>query len=166
MANANNPQGNPANKVLKIGSINIWGLSSRSNFCLNKYVEDEGLDILTLQELNGPIGEFNPANLVIENMSHITDTNHAANKGTAIYVSNKFSLTKLDTISKLSKNIDTSWGLVVAEGKKIIIASVYVKLNYEPGIAEVLNMLKEAERMQNKLKAHGIVLTGDFNARH
>ena len=95
MANTNQSNSNTVNKVLKIGSINIWGLSSCSNFCLNKFVEDEGLDILTLQELKGPIGELNPNNLLLDNMSHITDTNNSENKGTAIYVSNKFSLTKL-----------------------------------------------------------------------
>ena len=126
MANTNQSNSNTVNKVLKIGSINIWGLSSRSNFCLNKYVEDEGLDILTLQELKGPIGELNPNNLLLDNMSHITDTNNSENKGTAIYVSNKFSLTKLETISKLSKNIDTCWGLIVAQGKRIIIGCAYI----------------------------------------
>ena len=166
MASTNQSNSNSVNKTLKIGSINIWGLSNRSNFCLNKYVEEENLDILTVQELKGPTGELNPDNLVLDNMSYITDTNNAANKGTAIYVNNNFSLTKLDTISKLSKNIDTCWGLVVAQGKRIIIGCAYVKLNYEPGIAEVLNMLKEAERMKDQLKAYGIVLTGDFNSRH
>ena len=155
-----------AYKSLTIGSINISGLSNRSQFCLNKYIYDENTDILTVQELAGPRGEVNPCNLEIDNMNYIRDTNNASNKGAALYVNQKHSLTKLDSISKLSKNIDSCWGLVVAYGKRFIIGSVYAKLNYEPAIKEILDMLKAAEGMQGKLKAAGIILTGDVNARH
>ena len=161
-----NIQDKAGKKFLKIGSINIGGMSDRSNFCLNKYIEDEDLDVLTVQELKGAVGELNPSHLYLDNMSYITDTNNAANKGVGIYANHNISLTKLEVISKMSSNIDTCWGLIVAHGKRYIIGSVYVKLNYNSAIEEVLNMLRAAEQMQRKLKASGIILTGDFNARH
>ena len=42
----------------------------------------------------------------------------------------------------------------------------YVKLNHKPAITEVMKMLKAAEQKQIEHKAAGIILTGDFNARH
>ena len=166
MANTNFQQRKSAFKNLTIGTINICGLSKRSQFCLNKYIDDENIDALAVQEIAGAIGELNPSNLELHNMSHIRDTNNATNKGAALYVNHRHSLTKLESISKLSKNIDSCWGLVVAHGKRFIIGSVYAKLNYEPAIKETLNMLKEAEQLQGKLKAAGIILMGDLNARH
>ena len=166
MANTNIQQEKPVKKVIKIGSINIGGMSDRSNFCLNKFIEDEGLDVLTVQELRGAVGELNPSHLHLNNMNYIIDTNNAANKGAGIFADHNISLTKLEAISKMSINIDSCWGLILVHGKRYIIGSVYVKLDYNPAIPEILEMLKIAEQMQQKLKATGIILTGDFNARH
>ena len=166
MSNTNTQPRKADNKNLTIGTINICGLSPRSQFSLNKYSYDECIDILAVQELAGSRGEVNPSNLLLDNMNFIRDTNNSANKGAALYVNHKHSLTKLDSISKLSKNIDSCWGLVVAYGKRFIIGSIYAKLNYEPAIKEILEMLKAAEGMQGKLKAAGIIMTGDLNARH
>ena len=166
MSNTNTQQSKLIKKVIKIGSINIGGMSDRSNFCLNKYIEDEGFDVLTVQELRGAVGELNPTHLPLDNMNYIIDTNNAVNKGAAIYAHHNISLTKLEAISKMSTNIDSCWGLILAHGKRYIIGSVYAKLDYNSAIPEILEMLKNAEKMQQKLKATGIILTGDFNARH
>ena len=68
--------------------------------------------------------------------------------------------------SKMSKNLDSCWGLVVAHKKRFIFGNIYVKLNYKEAIPEVLKMLEAAKQKQAELKASGIILTGDFNARH
>ena len=150
------------NKTIKICTINICGLSVRSKMLVNKYNDIKDIDILAVQET----GSGDLLNLELLNMSVICDTNKASNKGTALYVNNKHSITKLDTISKLSRNIDSCWGLVVIGKKRYIIGNVYVKLNHKPAITEVLKMLRAAEQKQTELKASGIILTGDFNARH
>ena len=143
---------------VKLGSINICGLSNHSKLVINKYIEDEEIDWLAVQET----GSDNISNLELHNMSFICDTNKAANKGTALYVRNNYSITKLESISKLSKNIDSCWGLVVSHNKRYIIGNVYVKLNYKTAIQDVLKMLKAASEKQTELKASGIILTGDF----
>ena len=162
MANPRTNNSNISNKKLKLGSINICGLSERSKLCLNKFIDSDNIDILALQET----GTVDPTQLELVNMSAICDTNNAANKGTGLYVNNQHSISKLESLSKQTKHIDSCWGLVVAHKKRYIVGNVYVKLNYKPAITEVLNMLKAAEQMQEKLKASGIILTGDFNARH
>ena len=83
-----------ANKTIKLCTINICGMSSRSQFTLNKFVEDEEIDILAMLETN----TTQPAKLELENMSFICDTNKAANKGAALYTRDKYSITKLETI--------------------------------------------------------------------
>ena len=126
---------------IKIGSINICGLSSRSKMMLEKYIDDEAYDVMVVQET----GTDDPQKMEICNMNVIADNNKASNRGVAIYVNNKkCSITKLNSISQPYKNIDSTWGLTVIENNRYIIGTVYMKLNYQYGMAETLNMLKEA----------------------
>ena len=55
---------------------------------------------------------------------------------------------------------------MVAHNKRFIVGNIYVKLNHKPAIQEVMKMLQAAKVKQVELKASGIILTGDFNARH
>ena len=152
---------NSSNKI-KLCTLNICGLSERSKLVINKYVDSKEIDILCLQET----GTDDSSKLEIHNMCNISDTNKAANKGVALYVRNKHTITKLDNISKLSKNLDSCWGLVVIAKKRYIIGNLYVKLNHKPAMNEVSRMLTAAEQKQRELKAVGIIVSGDFNARH
>ena len=149
-----------SNIKIKICTINISGLSSRSLFMLDKYFHDCEFDLAGVQE-TGPIEKEN-----VNNMSYITDDNQAANKGTMIYINKKHSITKLHCISELSKQIDTTWGLAIIRSKRYIVGSVYLKLNYASGIQELINMLNRAYDLQRKYKASGVIVFGDFNARH
>ena len=149
-------------KRVSLCSINICGLSDRSKLCLDKYNEDHKFDVVAVQET----GTSDKTKLNLENMVVITDTNNAANKGSALFVNNKHSVTQLQSISKLSKSLDSTWGLTVINKKRYIIGSVYVKLDHPEAIQEVITMLNSAHQMINKFKAAGIMLIGDFNARH
>ena len=162
MANKQEITKSNQNINLNMGSINICGFSNRSRMMVNQYVNAEKLDVLAVQETDTNIKE----NLELDNMNLIYDTNDAANKGAALYVNNKHSLTKLESISKRSKHLDSSWGLLFAYKKRYIVGSIYVKLNHKPAIEETIKMLKEAEVQKTKFKAKGIILLGDFNARH
>ena len=148
--------------LLKLKTVNVCGLSERTAFALNRYIDVDQIDIIALQETNTSDNE----RLQLQNMFCISDPNKAANKGAALYVKNSYTITKLDEISKISKNIDSCWGLVIANNKKIIVGSIYVKLNYSQAIKEVIKMLDKAVIIQKQLKATGIILAGDFNARH
>lgn len=137
-------------------------MSDRSQFALNKFLDTQQIDVMFLQETN----TTDPEKLVLNNMSFICDTNKATNRGAALYASDQHSITKLEEISKLSKHIDSSWGLVIIRNQRFIIGSIYAKLNYKPAIREVMKMLKAAEKRKMELKACGVILSGDFNARH
>lgn len=145
---------------LRLCTLNICGLSHRSKFVLNKFNSDLDIDILALQET----GTTDAAKLELENMGFIHDANSAKNRGAALYVNNKFSIKNLDSIS--SACIDSCWGLLHIHSKRLIVGSVYVKLNVKTAMSEVLKMLKVAQQKQIQLQAAGIILTGDFNARH
>ena len=99
-------------------------------------------------------------------MKAIADDNNAKNKGAAIFVNKKFSITKLEEINEISKEIDASWGLAVVNRTRYIMGSVYVKDNYPNAINDVIKMLDKAHSLIRKLKAVGIILSGGFNARH
>ena len=148
--------------ILKLKTINICGLSDKSKFTLNHYIEKEDIGILALQELDTAKKD----SMQLDNMSCITDTNDGANKGAALYVKNTYSITRLEEISQISTNIDTCWGLVIANNKKYIIGSIYAKADYPHAIKEAIQMLEKATDLQKKHKATGVILAGDFNARH
>ena len=147
---------------MKLGSINICGLSDRSKFTLDKYVDSKQFDALFVQETNRSDLE----KLKLTNMKVIMDDNKASNKGAALYVNRKFTITKLKEINEISKNIDASWGLGEIKKKRYILGSVYVKLEYHNAITDVIKMLEKAHSLMKKLKAVGVILSGDFNARH
>ena len=153
---------NSVGTKIKLCTVNICGMSERSKFALNKYIEDKQIDLLAVQEID----TTDQVKLELINRSVICDTNKAANKGAALYISDKFSITKLEAISKISKNIDSCWGLVVIRNRRYIIGNVYAKLKYRPAIKEIMKMLKAAKDRQQELKATGVILTGVFNARH
>ena len=158
--NSTNPRSNDIN--LNIGTINICGLSERSKMVLNHYANSKNFDALAVQETQTNLKE----NLELDNMQVIQDTNNAANKGACLLVSNRHSITKLENIPKISKHLDSCWGLLLAHKKRYIIGSIYVKLNYKPAMEIVMKMLHKAEKKKTEFKASGIILLGDFNARH
>ena len=147
---------------IKLCSINICGLSERSKMVLNNYTHKEKIDVLAIQETGTSVKK----SLELHNMHGIADTNEAVNRGAALYVSKKHTITKLENISKITKNLDSCWGLVVASKKRYIIGNIYMKLNHKSAIPETIKMLQAAEKEKQRLHASGIILTGDFNARH
>ena len=161
---ANTPRNNTNQLItnLKICTLNVCGYSERCTMTLNHYIDKEKIDWLATQET----GTSNEETLKLHSMNFISDTNKAANRGAALYVNQLHSITKLSTISKMSKNLDSCWGLVVAHKKKYIVGSIYINRNHKPAINETMTMLTEAEKKKIELKAAGIILMGDFNARH
>ena len=145
---------------LKICTVNIGGFSQNSVMCLDKYNDENKFDLIKIQE-TGKRGEID-----LCNTKYIRDDNNAKNRGTMIYINQDHSLTKLKSLNKLSEQIDTTWGLAIIHGKRYIVASVYLKHKYIQGIKDLNYMLKEAYGLQSKLKVSGIIVSGDFNARH
>ena len=147
---------------IKLCTINICGLSDKSRFVLDKYAYDNKFDGLAVQET----GNDDIEAISLNNMSTITDSNHSINRGTALYVNNQHTITKLEQISQNYKNIDSCWGLAVLNGTRFIIGNVYVKLADLNGISDVISMLAKADQISSQLKAKGVILVGDMNARH
>ena len=56
--------------------------------------------------------------------------------------------------------------LGIVNNKRYILGSVYVKLDQGNAIEDLIKMLNKAYNSMNKFKAIGIIVTGDFNARH
>ena len=150
------------NNKIVMCSINICGMSERSKILLDHYVHKKGFDVVKVQETN----TCDEQRLKLTNMTQITDNNKAQNKGAALYINDKFSISKLDEICQQSNNIDATWGLAFLNSKRYILGTVYMKRNYNNAIEELMKMLNKAHSIMNKLKVNGIILTGDLNARH
>ena len=137
-------------------------MSSRSQLMLDKYVDTEKFKILFVQES----GTCDKEKLKLSNMKTVTDTNKSRNRGAVLYIHNSISSTSLLDIPKLSNSIDSAWAITVLGNKRYIVGSIYVKLSHRNAITETLQMLNSAEQKREKLKASGVLLMGDFNARH
>ena len=87
-------------------SINICGMSERSQFMLNKYVFDQNILILAVQE-TGESSSFKK----LTNFQMFEDPNSQKNKGCTLYLKTGVVFTPLPKISQVSSNIDTIWGL-------------------------------------------------------
>ena len=133
-----------------------------SKCLLEKYAYEENIKILPIQEtLTSDVDKLH-----FKNMNCIADSNQSKNRGAALYVSHDYTVTKLDHISKISTEMDSAWGLVVVKNTRYIMGSIYVKRNYNKAIPELIQMLSEAHKSMIKMKAAGVLLFGDFNARH
>ena len=148
--------------VIKICTINIDGLSEKSRFCLDKYQDDNSFDCIAVQETR----KTDIESISLCNMSAIMDSNNALNHGAALYTQDRHSIAKIEEISQDFTNIDSCWGLVVINGTRIIVGSVYVKLGTVNVISDVLSMLAKAQHISTKLKSKGVILVGDMNSRH
>jgi len=149
-------------ECIKVCSINIAGLSERSRFMLDKYMSDNPVDVLCVQET----GTSDPTRHKLCNMKCSLDTNKAANKGCAIFTRVGMSTTPLPQISQVYDKIDSVWSLIVLNNKRYIIGTVYVKLEYKNGIKDLFNMLNKAKAYAQKYHALGPLVIGDINARH
>ena len=128
---------------------------------LNKYVFDNNLTLLSVQE-TGKNQEYKK----LDNMKTFEDTNKQMNKGCAIMVHTDTMFTQFDDISKISKNIDTVWGMLCWSGKRYMIGNVYLKLDYSSGVKEFIKMLEAAHELGKKHNCSGVITMGDFNERH
>ena len=153
---------NNTHRKIKLCSINISTFSDRSKLTTDQYIENEGFDILTVQET----GTCDLVKLKLTNMNCITDRNNARTRGSALYLRDHHTLAPLDQISAISKNIDSAWGLVIINKQRYIVGTVYCKLNYEPAIDDIIAMLAKAKSISTQLKVKGTILIGDMNARH
>ena len=156
----NNKSNNSVN--IKAGSINIGGLSENSRILLDKYRYDEDFDLLFVQETL----TTNNERLKLTGMTTFSDNNNAKNRGVALYIKDEHSSSEIREISAITDNIDAVWVLTVIGGKRYIVGNVYAKNNYKNAITEVLAMLDKAESLCRRLKALGVILSGDMNARH
>ena len=151
-----------SNSSIRTCSINIGGLSSRSRMVLDKYINDEGFQLVFLQES----GAHDVEKMNLSNMKLIADSNGARNRGALLYVHNSISYINLNDISQKSPEIDSAWAVVIINNKKYIIGSIYVKHHYPNAIKDTISLINYANRKKISLKAKGIILAGDFNARH
>ena len=143
-------------------SINICGMSERSRFCLDNYCQSKSLDVLAVQES----GTQNNELLKVCNMGYMLDNNTSTNKGCALYINKKHSYKQLD-ICPRSTEFDYIWSLVIMYGKRYIIGTAYVKPDKPQLIRAMICMVNNVCNIEaKKHKALGVILMGDFNARH
>ena len=88
MENKTNEQQRIVKTKIKLCTINIDGMSLKSQFALNKFIYDEEIDVLFMSESRSTDTE----KLELNNMSYICDTNKSVISGAVLYANNNYSL--------------------------------------------------------------------------
>ena len=76
-----------------------------------------------------------------------SDSNNAANQGAASYVSVNMKFLTLPEISSCSQSIDSAWALVEVGNERVIVGSLYVKLNCEQAIDDAVLLIQKEDRL-------------------
>ena len=125
-------------------------------------IHERDLSILAIQETNSCDDE----QLELLNMTCYKDSNRAINRGCALYISQDLKLVQLPQIGSYCNSLDSAWALVEVGNLRIIVGSIYVKPNDTNAILNALSLTDKANDLVPSLKAKGIIVFGDFIARH
>ena len=129
---------------------------------MDQYCMEKKLDVLAVQE----IGTHDKESLQLSNMDNMLDGNTAKNNGCALYVNKRHYFKQL-SVPINSEEFDYVWALVVIYGKKYILGTAYVKSDNTNLINTMVDMIDHVYTNEvAKHKALGVILMGDFNARH
>ena len=135
-------------------------MSDRSRITLDKYCHDKSIDILAIQESL----TVDKTNLNVISMDYITDTNNSLNRGASLC-----QLCLVSTNYHKYQKFQGSWTLpgVSFVGKVSgMLLDQSLKLNHKEAVNELIKILESAKKQANQLKAKGIIVFGDYNARN
>ena len=57
-------------------------------------------------------------------------------------------------------------GVACGKGFMYVVGSVYLKLNHKEAVNELIKILESAKKQASQLKAKGIIVFDDYNARN
>ena len=151
------------NTHVKLCQVNINGVSTHTSCALDKYIADNNINILGLQETGTT--DVVKQNLKFTNMVTYTPNLIATCKGVALCIDEKLKSQSQPHLN--DPNIDVVWVTVELTGRTTLVGSAYClpETNTIQGLQEVINNIQKALDFCRKYKIKDIIVMGDFNSR-
>ena len=145
-------------KVITCSQVNIDGLSKHSTIALDKFISNNKIDIIALQE----VGSNQPADDVFNNKKFFY---HHGVKGVGLGINTKFKPEKVADLS--CPDIDATFTVVSLEKTSMVVGSCYCRpeINSSKSLKELLKHLDTAWKWCKDNKIQSMVIFGDFNSR-
>ena len=148
-------------EFLSICQVNICNLSKISQIPLEKYIYDNNIDILLVQETKLQI----PPNINNYSMESTPSRGMTLKEGGfAIYLSSAIKqssrLTNLE-----EEGLDVIWILMKIGTLKLILGTAYIQPDNTEHMEKLMISCAKAQQYSEKHGIDGIVMAGDFNAR-
>lgn len=145
----------------KMCQINVGGLSNHCRIAIDKYISDNKIDILALQEV-GDVAKEEEEEDVFTNMTSVW---HHGCHGVGLSITSKF---KPELVKELSvSGIDSVFSLCNIANKGILVVSCYCRpeISSTKSLKLLLKNLDDAWSWCLDRKIKSMIVFGDFNAR-
>ena len=142
----------------KLCQINIDGLSDHSKLAIDKYISDNSIEILALQEVGANLPEE-------EIFSNVESSWHYGCHGVGLSINPKFKPQPVKDLS--SAGIDSVFSLCTINNRGVMVASCYCRpeISSTKSLKQLLKNLDDAWSWCLNRRIKSMIVLGDFNAR-
>ena len=147
--------------MMIFSQVNISKMSSHSEVALQKFINDQNISLIALQET----GKWKPTDGFFIDKQIIQNKCINDQMGVAIIADKNLSPEHLDNIE--DDSVDAVWCQLKLRNKRVIVGSVYTKPSYSTdGLKRLLEHIKEVQLYGVAHKFNSLIVYGDFNARN
>ena len=145
-------------KVITCSQVNIDGLSKHSKIALDKFIHDNNVDIIALQE----VGSNQPTEDIFTKKKFFY---HYGVKGVGLGISTKLKPEKVADLN--NSDIDATFTVLSLGNSSLVVGSCYCRpeINSSKSLKDLLKHLDKAWKWCKDNKIKSMVVFGDFNSR-
>lgn len=144
--------------VVNICQLNCSGLSQQTAIAADKFMHDQHIDIIALQETGNLNTEALPS------MVGKTFFHHYATHGVGVAVNNSMLPVAVTDLNLHCTDIEATWVLCRVDGKSTMIGSLYSPPSVKT-LKPILKFIEKVWRYCQTNSIQGLLCLGDFNAR-
>ena len=150
---------NTSQSEIRVLQLNICGLSERSAFCLNNYINHNKADVVFLSEVKCTNCD------IFTNYSCETKANYRNIRqgGVSLLAHNRFSIDRQRHLE--DTNVDALFAIITIHGQRILVCSVYIPPSSHELLTKFLSLINQALLELKGLNCTSLAVFGDFNAR-
>ena len=150
------------NKNINILQLNVNGLSPHSSSALSTYLWKQNIDIACLCETeidSFPLGSFSWYKHIIR-----PNCENPQQRGVAVLATEPFELNRYSSLEPPIADMVVC--LMQTHSRRFTLCSIYSPPNNPDKLAEICNAISKVQQAQLNMNSEGLIIIGDFNARH
>lgn len=147
---------------IKIGQVNINGLSTNSVLALDRYITEKQLDIVCLSETKTrdlPFDRFTNMKTIIK-----PNTDNPKQRGVGLITKEDIQISRYQDLEPPTADMLVCVSKI--GGHRYFICSVYSPPDNKAKLKEIMSAISKIQNQMSTLKVTGLLVVGDLNARH